>query len=207
MLEEERKSIVSKIQKEIEEKEGLSSKYDELKRLEQDPMIIEYLRLLKDIKRIEEDINPYKSPITGTIDDSLEKRISFRFRCARHSCSCNHEVLIYEGSYYKWVNFENETDYLREESEDLKNPRQEFAYNRYVCLECGKKFEVPKSDLESFESSHLILRTTGYMGAKIEYYQNLYYQMLYNNCDFSYAREVVIDEFNNEKVKTLSFKK
>ena len=41
VLEEERKSIVSKIQKEIEEKDGLSSKYDELKRLEQDPTIIE----------------------------------------------------------------------------------------------------------------------------------------------------------------------
>lgn len=207
MLEEERKSIISKIQKEIEEKDGLSGKYDELKRLEEDPTIIEYLKLLKDIKRIEEDINTYKSPITGTIDDSLEKRISFRFRCARHFCSCNHEVLIYEGSYYKWVNFENETDYLREEREDLKSPRQEFSYNRYVCLECGKEFKVPKSDLENFESSHIILRTTGYMGSKIEYYQNLYYQMLYNNCDFDYAREVVIDEFNNEKVKTLSFKK
>ena len=76
-----------------------------------------------------------------------------------------------------------------------------------MCLECWKEFKVSKYDLENFESSLLILRTTGYMGTKIEHYQNLYYQMLYNNCDYDYARRVVIDEFNNEKVKTLLFKK
>ena len=74
MLEEERKSIVSKIQKEIEEKDGLSSKYDELKRLEQDPTIIEYIQpKITDIFRFHCDISGNMEDIQTVIQQYKEQ--------------------------------------------------------------------------------------------------------------------------------------
>lgn len=46
----------------------------------------------------------------------------------------------------------------REDSEGLptEKGRFEFEYNKYICLECGKKLEV--KDWENFERNHFVLK-------------------------------------------------
>lgn len=201
MTEADRKKVISEIQKELEEKESLSTKYEELKRLTENSIVVKYLQLLEEINRIERDINRYKSPINGSINDSLEKRIRFWFRVGRFSC--NHNVWLYAGSYYSYINFKNEMDYMRYDLEDTDS-FSTFDHNKYVCLECREEVKIPKSEWERFEDSHLILKTKGHID--IEHYQDLYYQLLYHNYDFGDAQQAVIDEFNKDnkqKNKTL----
>lgn len=200
MTNDERKEVIDKIQKEIKEKKLLGEKYEELKRLSQDPKVVKYLSLLGDIDQIEKNMEKYRNPINGSINDSLEERIKFWFRVCRFSC--DHDVWLYAGSYYSYTNFENEEDFVIYHSENLGDSRHVFSHNKYVCLECGKKVDIPKSCFEEFEDSHFVLKSQEYID--IEYYQNLYYQFLYHNYDFSDARKLVIDIFNkiNNKSKT-----
>ena len=133
MTEAERKEVISTIKKEIDESKQLNEKYEKLKKIMEDPNVIEYLHLLDDIKRIKCDIEKYRNPINGSMNDSLERRISYWFRVGRHSC--DHKVWLYDGSFYRWTNFEGEEDYLKYNSEDLSDNIQTFSYNKYVCLE------------------------------------------------------------------------
>lgn len=202
MTENERKEIIDTIQKEINEKESLSSKYEKLKKLTNDPKVAEYLQLLEEINKIEDDIQKYKSPINGSINDSLEKRIHFWFRVGR--CSCDHKVWMYEGSFYEYTNFKNEEDYKRENSEDLSDNIYTFSYNKYICLECREEIKVSEEDWKNFENTNLVLKSPKRIDT--EYYQDLYYQLLYNNCDFTNAQNTIVEEFNKSKVKTKSKK-
>ena len=182
MTEVERRTIISKIQKEILEKESLNKKYDELKTLTENPVVIKYLNLLSEISRITSDIAWYRSIVTGTLNDSLEERIKFGFRSANFSCK--HEIWLYAGSYYKYTNFKYEEDYERRNSEDIGDSLHEFSYNKYCCLECRKEIKISKSDWQNFEASHHVLKTQNQnvnLCAKVEYYINLFYQFLYEN--------------------------
>ena len=199
MTDIDRKEIINKIQQEIIEKESLSKKYEELKKLSEDPVVEKYLNLLKDINQIESDIERYRNPINGVIDDSLEKRIKFWFRV--YHFNCKHDVWIYSGSYYRYTNFKNEEDYIRYSREDLSDNLHVFSYNKYICLECREKVEISKSEWKKFEDTHLVLKGNDF--TNIEYYQNLYYQLLYDNYTFLDAQQLVIEEFNkNIKNKT-----
>ena len=204
MTEAERKEVINTIKKEIDESKQLNEKYEKLKKIMEDPNVIEYLHLLDDIKRIKCDIEKYRNPINGSMNDSLERRISYWFRVGRHSC--DHKVWLYDGSFYRWTNFEGEEDYLKYNSEDLSDNIQTFSYNKYVCLECRKEIKISKSDWKNFEKTNIVLKNQDCIN--IKYYQDLYYQLLYHNYDFSDAQHLVIDEFhkNNSKTKSLANK-
>lgn len=198
MKESERKRIIKNIQNDIAEKESLPNKHEQVKELEKNPIVAEYLKLLEDIKQIEDNLDYYLSPIDGKMRDSLEERINKGFSWAR--CSCEHDIWLYEGSYYKFTNHENETDYSRYFSENLgwSCIREKFSHNVYRCLECNKTIKT--SDWEKFENTHLTLRIPNER-LDIDYYRNFYYQLLYANT-VKQSQKALIKEFkkNNEKV-------
>jgi len=202
MKEEQRKEIINRIQREIKEKESLDSMYKRLNKLTKNPFVVKYLKLLNDINEIEKDIERYKNPINGKIEDSLDKRIERNFRCSVSSHSCDHKVWFYAGSYYRYTNFKYEEDYIMKDSEDLSDSLYDFSYNVYWCLECNKEKKISRFDWKNFEKTHTVLKKQPVNLAEIEnYYKPLYYHLLYHNYDFSDAERIVIDEYNsgNEK--------
>lgn len=203
MTESDRKKIITKIQKELNEQKTLSSKYKKLNKLKEDPSVVKYLQLLEEISRIENNTKKYKNIIDGSINDSLKERISHWFRICNFSCE--HKVWIYNGSFYKYTNYKNETDYLRKNSENLSDQIYDFNYNKYTCLECRKEIKSLKTDWEKFENTNLVLKNEN--NIEIEYYQDLYYQLLYHNYDFDKAQQTVVNAFNkNIKIKILTKK-
>lgn len=54
MKEIERKEVVARIQNDFAEKEALKVQYEELKELASNPVVVQYLKLLADIKRKKE---------------------------------------------------------------------------------------------------------------------------------------------------------
>jgi len=203
MNELERIKIINKINTNIKNKESLKEKYKELEELSKNPNVLQYLQLLQNIKEIEHDLQRYHSIIDGSMNDSLTERIKKEFRCSIFSC--DHTIWLYDGSYYLLKDFRHEhDDYCKEYSEtDAENKyfNYSFIYNRYVCLECGKKIEI--RDWKNFEKHNFVLKNQkDRLGA--DYYQTLYYQLLYIN-PIEKAQELLIKEFNqSEKRKILS---
>lgn len=198
MKEETRKEIINEIQREINEKDSLESMYKRLNKLTKNPFVVKYLQLLNDINEIEKDIERYKNPINGKIEDSLDKRIERNFRCSVSSHSCDHRVWFYAGSYYRYTNFKYEEDYIMKDSEYLSDNIYVFTYNIYWCLECNKTVKISSSDWVQFEKRHTVLKKQPVNLSEIEsYYKPLYYHLLYYNYDFSDAEKIIIDEYNN----------
>jgi len=218
MTEAERKKIINEINREIEEKESLTEKYEQLEELTKNPVVNEYLQLLENINIIENNINRYKNPITGILEDSLEKRIERNFNFARSSCSCEHKVWFYVGSFYEYRYYKywykDEDYYTRYNDENLIILNHDFAYNKYICLECGNIVKIKKEKIKYFEKTNLILKTEkDFKNINIESdiakYRDLYYQLLYNNYDFTDAQNSIIEKFNEDhkpKTRTLSNK-
>lgn len=202
MKETERREVVRRIQNDISEKNELKTKYEELKQLSENPIVIRYLKLLDDIKAKEEKLQVF---------DSEEKMINLEFTWAFESringqdmSSCYHGVWLYEGSYYLSANRRLE-HYHPCRTHDENHP--EFWYNRYVCLECGKKHET--KNWEKFEDDHFVLKNQkADDNLGVSYYRNLYYQLLYGNT-VATAQQKVIEEFykNLEADKQKALKK
>ena len=192
MTENNRKEIINTINKQIQEKEALPTKYEELKKLNTDPKIIKYLELIKEIDKIETELKKYTNSTTKNLDTSTENIINHNFE--NNNNSCEHNIWIYTGSSYssKYPN-----KYLKDYLEELKHgiyKTYKFSHNEYECLECKKRITISKIDWENFENSHFILKIHDHIN--IEYYRDLYYQLLYNNYDFEESRQIIIDEFN-----------
>lgn len=195
MKEQERKAVISRIEKNIEEKASLKVKYEQLKQLSNTEIVKQYLKLLDDIDYIEKKYQKL---------DTKEKIISdqfgtiFKYRNTIDLYPCKHDIWIYDGSYYLLKDPLHEHDNICVEYSEGKSVKKyfnySFEYNRYICLECGKKLET--KDWEKFEKSHLVLKNQNKetdLGK--DYYINLYYQLLYSN-DIESSQKEVIDEFN-----------
>lgn len=208
MNELERIKIVDKINDGIKNKEILNFKREELEKLSKHPIILQYLQLIQDIKLIENDLRYYRNVIDGSMNDSLPERIKKEFSCS--TFSCDHTIWLYDGSYYLLKDFRHEhDDYCKEYSEtnaENKYFNYSFIYNRYVCLECGKKIEI--RDWEKFEKTHFVLKNQNKNNPfNVDYYRNFYYQLLYAN-NIEDSQQLLIEEFNKnkeiEKRKTLN---
>lgn len=187
-----RQKVIEKINKGISDRDSLGSKYELLEEMKKNPEVIKYLDLVDDIKRINDELDFYKR-IYGVKGGSLENRIDWEFSLERGSCS--HNIWVYAGSFYKYINHKNETDFYRDFGENYGNCINPFSYNQYTCLECNKKLIV--EDYEEFERKHIVLKNPNRRNyIDIDYYRGLYYQMLYYNYDFKEALELIINEFN-----------
>lgn len=200
MKENERKQVIEGVKQILGEKNSLKQKYSELKKLSKEPLVKQYLELVNDVNIQEEKLKQY---------DSLEKIINYEFssvlRRYRKDIAltpCQHEIWLYDGSYYLLKDFLNEHDH--EIKEYLENATFEyvnysFLYNRYICLECGKKIET--KNWEQFENCNYVLKNQDKqtnLGTK--YYIDKYYQLLYRN-NIIKSQKLIIEEFNQNKVK------
>lgn len=198
MRDDERKDIIAGINRIIDEKKELKRKYQELKKLIKDPTVKQYLELIDDINNSEKKLERF---------DSIEKIIDWEFSAVLHRwrkdvrlTPCNHALLFYEGSYYLYEDFLSEHDHIihrYSENAIFEHGDYPFLHNKYVCLECGKKFEI--KDWKKFENSHFILKDQNEetnLGA--EHYIQKYYQLLYKN-SVKKSQETIIKEFEKQK--------
>lgn len=205
MKEIERQTVIYTIKKFMKEKEDLKEKEEKLNILLKNPIILEYLDLLKDIEDTKKRHERF---------DNMEYIIRLHFFWAINGIKnkgaitpCNHDIWIYNGSYCFWEDPLAEHDhYYRCEDENDKD----FCYNKYVCLECER--EVEEKDWKRFEETHTVLKNQNCNRFSFRWakdYCNLYYQLLFNN-RVSIAREKLIEQFNKdceidkEKVKVKS---
>lgn len=202
MIEEERKDIIKGVKKINEEKKSLKSKYIELKKLAKDPTVKQYLKLIDDINNLEKKLEYF---------DSTEKIINWEFSAIlkRHRQNvrltpCKHEIWIYDGSYFLLEDPLCEHDHIiwkNSETPTFKYGELPFMYNRYICLECGKKVET--KDWKNFESSHFVMKNQSEENKlDFDYYNNRYYQLLYKN-NIKKSQEIIIKEFEEHKEKIL----
>ena len=190
MKEIERQTIVYTIKKFLKEKETLKEKEQYLEVLLKNPVVIEYLDLLKEI----EDTKRKHERFTD-----IEYVIRLHFFWAMNKIrdigiSCNHDIWIYDSSFsfYEDPYYEHDHTWRCENEKD-----KDFCYNRYVCLECQNAVEA--KDWKKFEETHYVLKNKNcYHGKRYaEDYCNLYYQLLFSN-KVSVAREKVMEAFNKD---------
>lgn len=195
MKEEERQLIIKKIEKTLQEEEKLNKKYEELKRLLENPEIKKYLALLNDINDIKRKTNRFT-----TKDELIKYNFiwSLNGTCKNEKLvNCTHDIWLYAGSYYYCEDPHGEHDhyYMTEDETDIL-----FSHNEYFCLECGKIIET--KNWKEFEETHYVLKNPNYYYSEVpcEYYQNIYYQLLFEN-SVSVSREIIINIFNNDTSK------
>ena len=189
MKETERLEVVRRIRRDIEEKTLLKSYCEKLIQLEDDPRVKEYLKTMEEIERIKKDHRFF--------DDSIDKMINMEFIWAFQSrikgesmSPCKHEIWIYDGSYYlSCVLFSEHEHELITKDENGEN----FDYNRYTCLECGKTVKV--SNWREFEDTHFVLKDQQNVRIPSSNYSELYYKYLLDN-SVEDAQEKIIEEFN-----------
>lgn len=219
MKEYQRQKAIEEATKKIKELEQLNDKYDELEKQKQNPAVIAYLKLLKDISLLEE-----KYKYIQNKEDIIKD--TFYNVCQQQKCS--HPIWIYEASeYLKLHKFEEsneeeneeeyeyeEEDYIEDEYKRIEeqfdefveklsenyesnesNFSYEFANNYYTCLECGVNACI--FDWEEFERKHFVLKNQNEF-VNISYYIKLYYQLLYTNT-VKEAQKIVIEEFEKNK--------
>ena len=121
---------------------------------------------------------------------------------------CKHEIWVCIGAFYEEYNPVGGRSYLK-----LHNNLEQdnFAYNGYVCIECGRTVYTKK--WQEFESKHFVLKNLYdektyqyYMENNSCYYRDLYYQLLFTN-PVEVAQQKVISEFNKNMEKTKVLKK
>ena len=193
MNKEDIEKAVYMVNKGLNDRNSLNDKKQELEILLKEPKVIEYLNLLKEIDKIESDIESYRN-IYGKIDDSLDKRIVSEFRVCCSSDKCQHDFWFYVDSCY------NESVYLGrmcwnkehyEFSESIDTPKLKFLYNRYRCLECRKEIEVV--DWKEFEEENFVFKKYGLLN--FLYYRNEYFKFLYHGYDISEIEEFLTEMF------------
>lgn len=200
MTNEERKKIINEIQTKLSNIERLESKRKEALELEKDPNVAKYISLICDIKQTEYDIHEYEK-IEFSGDDILEKIIYKTFQDFKFSLKCNHDVMIYNGTNVmpKHPAFANFKLYS---SPEENNPDIVRLQNCYKCLECDADAYIKMIDVKNYEQSHKILKRYDDENI-VKYYQNMYYNLLYNNCDSKEAQNQICEQFQKDSEKIL----
>ena len=185
MKEVERQQIIDNINRNMNLENSLVDMFEKLNELSNDPKVVEYLNLLLKVGQTEKEIsfNQHKGI------NSLEDMVKYQFR--NTTFSCEHNIWIYKDSVY-YVNNSNALHFYNED-EEVANGF--FGHNEYVCLECGMKLDV--KDYRTFEKKHKVLKLDNKQ-IDIDYYRNLYYQLLYNNYSFEEANKKIIEIFNED---------
>lgn len=113
--------------------------------------------------------------------------------------NCRHDIWFYSGSFGL-----DSDPYTRRNYHFLCGTEisVDFAYNSYVCLDCGKTIET--FNWEEFENSHFVLKDRDDLD--FYKYKRFYFRLLleYSVDD---AKDKVILEFNKKKNKKLEKRK
>jgi len=191
MKENERLEVIKRIKEDIEREKDFRSYLAQLKELLQDENVKRYLEIKNHIENVRNE--------QLLFNGSYEKMINLEFSWAFNSrlkgedfSLCKHDIWVYTGSYAR--DLSNKKNYLLSEDENVDN----FKYNSYECLECGKKLNC--IDWLDFESKNFVLKDRNNLD--VANYRKLYYQLLFEH-SVSESQEIVIKEFNSRKVKKL----
>ena len=207
MKEEDRLIVVERIKRNLEERKELEVKEERLNELKNNPLILEYLQLVKDVSRISSNkrMKPNESDL---IYSEFPNEFSLANVKRQEDTPCKHEIWVCIGAFYEEYNPVGGRSYLK-----LHNNLEQdnFAYNGYVCIECGRTVYTKK--WQEFESRHFVLKNLYdektyqyYMENNSCYYRDLYYQLLFTN-PVEVAQQKVISEFNKNMEKTKVLKK
>lgn len=207
MKEEDRLIVVERIKRNLEERKELEVKEERLNELKNNPLILEYLQLVKDVSRISSNkrMKPNESDL---IYSEFSNEFSLANVKRQEDTPCKHEIWVCIGAFYEEYNPVGGRSYLK-----LHNNLEQdnFAYNGYVCIECGRTVYTKK--WQEFESKHFVLKNLYdertyqyYMENNSCYYRDLYYQLLFTN-PVEVAQQKVISEFNKNMEKTKVLKK
>ena len=207
MKEEDRLIVVERIKRNLEERKELEVKEERLNELKNNPLILEYLQLVKDVSRISSNkgMKPNESDL---IYSEFSNEFSLANVKRQEDTPCKHEIWVCIGAFYEEYNPIGGRSYLK-----LHNNLEQdnFAYNGYVCIECGRTVYTKK--WQEFESKHFVLKNLYdektyqyYMENNSCYYRDLYYQLLFTN-PVEVAQQKVISEFNKNTEKTKILKK
>lgn len=193
MKEKERLEVVKRVNHSMEEFNEIEKCKIELNTLMQDEKVKRYITLKEKILAYARNESLFK----GKLENMIHYNFSWRLCSMSRDQSfepCSHDIWIYTGSYGYWEDPRNEHDciYLCDD-EDSKD----FYCNKYQCLECKQEVEI--KDWKSFEKNNFVLKDINQHN--VEYYRELYYQFLYSN-PVEVAKQMLIDEFNKNKVKS-----
>lgn len=186
MTEETRKEIVNKINMDKNKiaYKGILEKM--LQEQEKNPEVKKYLRLQSKYQELLKEQRYF--------DNSEKKIIDFEFIWALEQNDdkervCNHDIWFYNKSYYISIDQWGEK-YLPCENETHKK----FAYNSYICLECGKEIKV--IDWQNFEKIHEVLKNQSKKSNRgVHHYRMFYYETLYSH-SVEESKQLLREKFN-----------
>ena len=145
MKEVERLQVVSRIKRNIFNMNAIKKTNSKIKKLTKDEKVAEYIKLKEELELLKDRQRMFTKSDKRIIES--EFAISFQTQ------ECNHEIWIYTGSYKIAYDSKSKYGYSlicdNEDSED-------FKYNKYVCLECGR--EVIIENWQDFENSNHVLK-------------------------------------------------
>ena len=129
-------------------------------------------------------------------DNSEKKIIDLEFiwaleQNADKERACNHDIWLYNKSFYIDIDQWGEK-YLPCENETHKK----FAYNSYICLECGKEIKV--INWQDFEQTHEVLKNQSKKSNRgVHHYRLFFYETLYSHT-VKDSKEILRDKFNQD---------
>ena len=179
----------------------LEEKLKQLEEYKSNPIVKEYLELFEDIKELK-----YLKDIYSDKAGNVDFKQFYLRRIHIPENSCNHDIYVYTASYsmIRDPYYYDDKPYTVE-SEKSNN----FKYNEYMCLECGKEIKV--EDWENFEKEHTILKNYKYGFKLWRSAHQMYCEKLLSLSSES-AKKDVIDSYNDCLVKkslekSLNYKK
>lgn len=184
MIENERKTVVKRINETKEKIKLLNSLKEHKIELEQLVIIREYLNLVDNVLSLEKSLDGINE--ANVVENEFAKSINFQKRF-----SCKHDIWLFAGSFTDYTDEQNQYLFLLEDELD-KN----FSFNKYVCLECGEV--VKEHNFSTFEENHFVLKNRD--DINVATYIKMYYQLLYNHSVCN-SQLLIIDEFNKKKIK------
>jgi len=191
MTEQERLVIVDKIDEDIKLVELLEQQKEKLKQLEENKIIKEYLALLNQVSILSDKTKEFKSKedianleFSSVLDEEVRRK---------EISHCNHDIWMYYGSYGMLFNKISCIPCFIDLSIERDN---DFYFNKYICLECGKEIQV--NDWEEFENNHIILKNYDNTHNLEKYlkYRQQYYELLYNY-SVNEANDMMVKQFYN----------
>jgi len=198
MNEKDRRIVVKRVKKNIQDTETLKLKTNELEQLSQNEIIIKYLELKQEVITLKNRIKGFN----GDTEEMIKLEFNWAFaspHLEKYLGRCEHinNIWIYCGSYEIY-----QDDYSEHDRECRVKSETDccFKYNKYACLECGKIIKT--SNWQEFEESHFVLKDINITNAYE--YRYHFYQLLYRHT-IDKSKELIIKEFN-KKSKKLSRK-
>lgn len=127
------------------------------------------------VNKISEKINEIEALITELNSMSNSEQLTFEYKIKRvdktKSEECNHLIWYYYGSF--------DVDSLRCENEN----DEEFQYNVYYCLNCGKYRIEFLSTYEDFEKNNMVFKSYNCSDREYEEKRNFYKNNIGNYSD------------------------